>query len=303
MQQLKSLILGTLLTSVSTLTTADETNYDEWQLMPELTFAVGADGVERFDISRFKPEANISQDTLAGTWVAVWDIDQQRSNILAAPFVLPHLKTSRLEMLVIKPSGQGYTIGHCFGNGMEPVTINGQQLTTESRNLTINNNSNMTLSQSYTKSVTMPALVGDWERSYDEKATIKAQYVKISDSVKPIGEFSQHWSTSSDEYKKQVYCSSLDNMNDGTYRAYVGSDDKMKWVVSTSVDPSVPTALIEEPEFKGKGSINTGIELCMASLDILTAKPDDIFFDYYVINQQTGTTVYGEAQLNLPVKK
>ena len=303
MKRLKFL-LSVVLMPLSLAVVAEDLSSDDWRYMPNITLPVGEDGVERFDLTRFKSKGSVSKETLAGTWVAVWDIDQQRSDILAAPFVMPELKTSRLELLVIRQAGQGFEMGHCFGNGMEPVKISGDKLTTASRNLIIHNNTTMALEENYAKSVTMPALVGDWKRSYNEKASLKANYVKISDSVEPVGSLSQYWSTANNIIEKDIYCSSLNTMNDGTIRVYVGSDDDMKYVISTSIDPSEPTAVIDEPKFKGEGegSIDTGIELCMAAIDVLEARPNDIMFQYYVVNQQTGEAVYGDAFLKLPVR-
>lgn len=93
-------------------------------------------------------------------------------------------------------------------------------------------------------------------------------------------------------------------MNDGTVRAYIGTEDEMQFVVSTSIDPSEPTGLISEPEYQGQGTgkIDAGLELCMASIDVLDARPSNIMFQYYLVNQETDEALYGDVFLTIPVK-
>ena len=249
--------------------------------------------------------ANTSDQSLAGTWVAVWDIDKVRSNIKAAPLVSPRLISSRLEMVVIRPKGDSYEVGSCHGKGLEQATLKGGKLTTASRSLSVKNNRSMSLSKIVSKNVQLTPMYGmDYERSYDEKATFKARYIKVSDSTAAVGSFSQYWSTANGVIEKNVYCGMIDNLNDGLQRIRMGSDDAMQFVSSGSIDPEVPAALISEPTFKGegKGYINTEIELCEGAFYFDSTEAANKSFNYYVIDMAKGTMVEGTGTLKLPLK-
>ena len=259
--------------------------------------------LETFNIGDYDAlTANVSNKSIAGTWVAVWDIDKERSNIKSAPLVSPRLISSRLEMVVVRAKGEGYEVANCHGEGFEAAKLNNGKLTTASRSLNVLSNRGMAYNDVVSKKVNLTPMYGmDYERSYEEKATYKVHYIKVSDATGPIGSFTQNWNTSTESVSKDVYCGMIDNLNDGLKRIRLGSDDGMQFVTSQSIDPEVPTALISEPTFKGegKGHINTDIELCEASFYFDTQETGKQVFNYYVVDMGKGTMVDGTGTLDI----
>lgn len=258
----------------------------------------------KFNLSKYeKMNSKVSTDTLAGTWVAVWDIDKVRSNIKTAPYVNPNLKISRLEMVVIRPDGDAFEMGTCDGKGFEKITSDRNGLKTYSRSLSIINNKTLMLDQVVSKNVQLKPMYGyDYERSYDEKGTFKAKYIKVSDQYGPLGQLVQNWNTGSPEIKKDIYCGTIDRMNDGLDRVRVGSDDEMKFIMASSIDPIHPTHLISEPKYTGtgKGMINTELELCEGAYYFDSEEPEDKRFGFYIMNMTDGVIINGSANLSLP---
>ena len=260
-----------------------------------------------FSIDKYREIAKrlpLSNQTLAGTWVAVWETAKERSNIQNEPVVAgsPLIILESIEVVVIragKETGE-YEVASCYGKGFEKVKRVGNEIKTDSRTFIVVDNRNMTAIYNRSDSWDLAPRPGtptnvNVKRTYDEMTTAAATYVKMSDKTGRISELTQTWIDDKQEIKKDIYCADIEVFKkDGLNRVRLGSDDAMEFTITSSdLDPAVPLARVLEPNFKNttnrKGLLDTGETLCKAYFNFEEPLPvnKNLEFDYrYTIIEQ-----------------
>lgn len=264
----------------------------------------------------------VAEESIAGTWIAVWDIVSERTDITTAPRIeqFPVLKVKRTEFVVIRPTAERgqFEMASCNGNGMEAVTLTDKRLSSKSRNLEVESNKIMKMLYSISgQKVVVPRLNKnfDYEPSYIEKRTVSAKYIKIDSSVDSFHQFEQIWGPPSDPLAavtvtKPLFCAQLDTIlgaggsgDHYGHRLRLGSDDNMKYSVTNSdAFPEEPVAFVYEPDYRGSvnGLIDTSAEQCKASLDVFDNKEGQmtVMANVYADNGSNGV-ITNQFTINL----
>jgi hypothetical protein len=245
-----------------------------------------------FDLTPYRnSNENVSNSSLEGTWIASWSIKQERSDVINAS-VVPKVESNRLETFVIRPSGEGFERSYC-GGGFDPITINGNDFITAHSEAKVANFSYMQSSLVETGKVQLSPVA-----SYKETVTLNIEYIKISDKFKSFGTLKQNWSDTDVIIERDIYCSNIDNLEEGYRSVFIASDNEMLFKISNFIDPSSFDAFIKDPDHDGQ--IANRLTLGKQSFYFSVDDPASYIFNYSAENFN-GLAVTGQVTLNIPI--
>lgn len=263
-----------------------------------LLAACGADdssstspSVTSFDFAPYRTSnENVSATSLEGTWVASIHIKRERSDAINAS-VTPKIESNRLETFVIRPATDGIEMSYC-GGGFDAITITGDEFSTENVQANIINFSSMEANKTATGRVSLSPVA-----SYTETITLTAEYIKVSDQYESFGSINQNWSDTDVVIERDVYCSSIKNLEGGYRSIFIASDNDLIFKVSDTIDPTSYDAYIKDPDHDGL--IANRLTLGEQSFSFSVYGPNEYIFDYSA-ESLSGLSVTGQVSISIP---
>ncbi len=244
-----------------------------------------------FDFSSYRSSnESVSNTSLEGTWVASIHIKRERSDAINAS-VTPKTESNRLETFVIRPAAEGFEMSYC-GGGFDAITITGDEFSTENVQAKIIDFSSMEANITATGRVQLSSVA-----SYKETITLTSEYIKVSDQYESFGSLNQNWSDTDLIIERDVYCSSIENLEGGYRSIFIASDNDLIFKVSDTIDPTSYDAYIKDPDHDGliANRLTLGEQYFSFSVD----GPSEYIFDYSA-ESLSGLSITGLVSISIP---
>ncbi|TNC91932.1 MAG: hypothetical protein CSH36_07135 [Thalassolituus sp.] len=183
-----------------------------------------SDDVEYFDLSAYEnAEADTDRNSISGTWVGSWRYrsdyeDPGESALSGSPEFF-----ARLDIMIIRSTADGYEISNCNVSDKSgkfvTATLNEGYLTSGRGQFNISADNRL-----YPPEVTLEGISNIYDVRF--ATTAEGEFLKVSDSTAPIGNYTADWSGDDNNFSGDIYCAQLDNLQGGTgHRFSFGSDD------------------------------------------------------------------------------
>lgn len=263
-----------------------------------LLAACGADdssnissSVSSFDLAPYRASnKNVSVTSLEGTWVASIHVKRERSDAINAS-VPTNFESNSLDTFIIRPATKGVEMSY-FGGGFDAITITGTEFSTENIQANIIDFSSMEVNRSATGIVQLSPVA-----SYKETVTLIAEFIKVSDEYNSFGSLNQNWSDTDLIIERDVYYSSIENLEGGYRSIIIGSDNDLLFKVSDTIDATSYDAFIKDPDHDGliANRLTIGEQGFSFSVD----GPNEYMFDYSA-ESLNGLSVTGQVSVSIP---